>query len=232
MCAVPPPKACLFCCSTISAKAVLCHHCGKSQDTSRWRTLNPILTHPLVVLVLATVVGLPSVSAYFAKTQVREQARQQSSLNAVRAASQVERDLNAVQTLFYSFYYDFGKTRLAATDYAAAQHDLRQTLIQFWTNFDRNAWWWHHQLRAEAELTRALGDNERTRFERLLQDYQTNLNDTAVVVDQLWTHFIRESQPDPALSAAVVEKTTKRFLDLAEKRHGISAEIARFFADK
>jgi hypothetical protein len=138
MCAVPPPKACLFCCSTISAKAVLCHHCGKSQDTSRWRTLNPILTHPLVVLVLATVVG-------------------------------------------------FGKTRLAATDYAAAQHDLRQTLIQFWTNFDRNAWWWHHQLRAEAELTRALGNNERTRFERLLQDYQTNLNDTAVVVDQLWT---------------------------------------------
>src|SRR5262245_51810277 len=88
--------------------------------------------HPIVLVLIATLLSIPQVTKWIARNQATDDARTQKGLDAVAAAFQVERDLNVVTTLFYAFGRDFGVPRRTPDAYASAQHDLRQSLIQLW----------------------------------------------------------------------------------------------------
>lgn len=221
---------CPKCTSNISLEARRCRYCQSDiGPRSMWDMINTIVKHPLTLLAIATLISLPQITKAMARNQAAEEARIRKGLDAVAAAFQVERDLNASTTLFYSFDRDFARQRLPPEKYASAQNDLRQTLMQMWTTFDRDAWWWSDQVRLETSLLRGLDAHQLKTFQALTDAYKDNLIRTTRQVDRLWTHFIRKRQSSTEEAEALRKETYACFNALGDRRHELATRIAGFF---
>jgi len=193
-----------------------------------WRRFNEAVKHPLMLVAIGTLLSFPYFTEWVRQNQAAKEARTSKSLDTIAAEFQVERDLNAVTTLFYAFGRDFGRNRLSSAAYAAAQHDLRQSLMQLWATFDRDAWWWSGQVGLEAAHMRALDDQQRRAFDTLTSAYADNLIRTSAQVDRLWTHFLRGPQPLPADTETLTADTYTCFEALGNKRRALATRIAGF----
>jgi hypothetical protein len=230
----PAEPTCPRCLSSIPAKASRCRFCQADiGEKSQWgmtrEFLNAFMRHPIVLVLIATLLSIPQVTKWIARNQATEEARTRKGLDAVAAAFQVERDLNVVTTLLYAFGRDFGVPRRTPDAYASAQHDLRQSLIQLWGSVDRDAWWWHGQVGLETSLLRVLNEPQRRAFEALAAGYKNDLLLSTTQVDRLWTHFLRRRQPAAAETETLMRDTDACLRKLTEHRLHIATRIASFF---
>jgi len=157
--------------------------------------LPEVLKHPLIVLLLGSLIGsviVPYVSGRSARAGQIEELKMSSALAAVKNNNDVDRRLNILITTFGSFWKDTQET--TREDRKA---ELRTKIYGLYEEFDQTAWWWFDEARQQAKLLGLLSEEEASETEAISAQYNNSLGKSVAALDSVWQISLRQS-PSPS----------------------------------
>ena len=111
-----------------------------------------ILRHPLTVLLTGTLLTyllLPVISARLNRSRLLTEARLNRALEIISRSSEVEREINSLQTVLDTFHKDNLSGLSLQENRQSEQMRLRSEVQQRYLAFDNKAWWWYGNLHDE-----------------------------------------------------------------------------------
>src|SRR5438270_10956344 len=120
------------------------------QDIGRTSVLLEASKHPLVILLVGTLLGsvfIPEINSRATRAREFEELRAERALAAVKTNSEVDRLLNLLLTDFAYFWND-----TKDGEFESRRPELRAKIYETHKEFDRFAWWWFDQAWQEAAI--------------------------------------------------------------------------------
>lgn len=195
-------------------------------EKSQERTSLQILKHPLLILLLGTLLGsviVPYISGRSARAREIEELRVTSAVAAVQNGNDVDRRLNGLLTTFESFWKDTPEA-----ERAARKGELRSKIYSLYEEFDHTAWWWFDESRHQARLLGLLSEKEAIEAEALSSQYRHGLEEGVAAIDSAWQISLRQSPPpNDAEAAKVLTHARKRLDETRMERYLILEKFTR-----
>lgn len=175
--------------------------------------------HPLVVLVVATILGsvlIPYANGRFAKDSRLHDLKVSHAKQALQSASLTDRRLNLLLTEFAIFIK--GESR----NNSAARSALRERVYTLYAEFNRDAWWWYWPMMQEARLLHLVDEEAARSMGIATEAYAANLQESTTALDPLWALLLTDAtRPTPRDAAAVLASSTSRLMELQSARQEI-----------
>ena len=166
----------------------------KRQDTGRASTLLEVSKHPLVILLIGTLLSsifIPDINRRATRARELEERRAERALAAVKTNSEVDRLLNLLLTDFASFWNDTEEGK-----FESRRAELRPKIYETYKEFDRFAWWWFDQAWQEAVI---LGLIEKETIEKeedaAYSEYKDSLLASSSAINRIWDLSLRQTPP-------------------------------------
>ena len=173
--------------------------------------------HPLLVLAISTLIGsilVPYFSTRLTEQNRRSELRVSKALEAVRANTLTERQLNTLlnEVVLYA--------RDSVTPDVAARAAFRSRYFDAYAEFDRHAWWWYWPWLQELQILNIVNARETELLIRALTEYTKNL----VASLDVMRPIVSASSRKPLTSAErlkAIESMTKQMSALGYQRRDI-----------
>src|SRR5678815_2479939 len=175
--------------------------------------------HPLVVVVIATLLGsvlIPYANARFAKEGRLHELRFSHAKQALQSGSQTDRQLNMLLTEFAIFV----KEKSGGS--ASARSSLRERVYRLYAEFNRDAWWWYWPMVQEARLLHLVDEQDARSMGAAAEAYATNLEESTTALDPLWRLLLSDATRSTSRDvAALLATSLSRSNELQQARHEI-----------
>jgi hypothetical protein len=181
-----------------------------------WNTLGKRVSgffgHGLTLLAagaVLTYVLVPLVN----EARLLQEARIKKALEILETGSEVDANLNSLQTTLAIFHKDHSYERLPPDQYAAARHRALERMEARYLEFDKRAWWWLRRVEADARLLKVEG------FKDYSNKYMKSLIASTQKLDTFWTRLLRQnSNPQDPEIGRLVETTQEELTRLNLER--------------
>ena len=194
-----------------------------------------ILRHPLTVLLIGTCLSswlIPYVSGRIDHEKLIREARLKKAMEIIGDNAETERNLNRLLTTLEIFNKDNSGPAARFIDYRKEQKELRQIMIERYSEFDRQAWWWYSQIYVEAKILDIASPQELERLGKISNRYGENLKTSMTAVESLWNAFLRETyRPLDLRNADLVKQVRTKLSELNQERSELVIESAQIFAE-
>lgn len=179
--------------------------------------------HPLVVLVVATILGsvlIPYANTRFAKDSRLHDLRISHAQEALQSASLTDRRLNLLLTEFAIFIKDESRHN------SAARSALRERVYSLYAEFNRDAWWWYWPMVQEARLLHLVDEEAAQSMGSATEAYAANLQQSTMALDPLWALLLTDgNRSTPKDAAALLASSSSRLSELQSMRQEIMGRM-------
>jgi len=179
--------------------------------------------HPLVVVVIATLLGsvlIPYANARFAKENRLQELRFSHAKQALQSGSQTDRQLNMLLTEFAIFIKE------ESGGSASARSNLRERVYRLYAEFNRDAWWWYWPMVQEARLLHLVDEQDARSMSAAAEAYATNLEESTTALDPLWGLLLSDATRSTSRDVAtVLASSLSRSNELQQVRHEIIGRL-------
>jgi hypothetical protein len=200
-----------------------------AQDGENLGWYGSFLKHPLFLLLLGTVLSylvVPWISEISSHKRLVQEQRIDLAADILKQALQDDQQLSTIHTAFEIFY----KQQIAfSPGDPGAPKQLHENFAKLYSEFDRHAWWWDHDLPLKSALL-GLSLDRQNDIGKLHELYKQNLLKSVEQVEQLRVQFcVAHYHPKNARNAQVLDETKKALDHLAIDRGAIASQMARTF---
>jgi hypothetical protein len=197
----------------------------KKQSSKSTSTLLETSKHPLVILLVTTLLGsilIPDINSRATRARELEKLRAERALEAVKTNSEVDRLLNLLLTDFSSFWND-----TEDGNFESQRPELRAKIYKTYGEFDSFSWWWYEQAWQEAVILglidKKTSDKE---LEAAYAQYKDSLLASSIAIDRIWDASLRQTPP-PSREVAKKELAQARQQIWEARKNRLDA-LARF----
>jgi len=186
------------------------------------------LKHPFFLLLFGTILSclvVPWISEISSHRRLLQEQRVNLAADILKQALLDDQQLSTIHTTFEFFY----KEQIAfPLGDPSAPKQLHESFAKLYSEFDRHAWWWDHDLPLKSVL---LGLPDRQNDIRKLHDlYKQNLVESGKQVERLRKQFcVERYKPDDPENKKVLDETGTALEKLAIDRGSIAGNMARIF---
>lgn len=193
------------------------------------RELVVFMGMPFPLLLVGTVLSyllIPWISSRSTHRSLLKEGRVKQVTEILDQSVLVDKQLNSIHTAFELFE----KAAVSEpSQYKTAEGKLDSRFYDLYSEFDRPAWWWDHNLPVEARLL-DLPPGSEARIETLHEEYVKNLKDSTHEVDLLRGQFLVDGyKPGTKCNAEVLKDTDNELKNLATARGSIISKLAGLF---
>jgi hypothetical protein len=193
-----------------------------------------ISRHPIVVLAVGALITsllVPIVTHFMTQSQVTNMARRTKASEVLKQSNLINQRLNLIQTAMENFEHDVLPYSYSCSpdEFKNEQKELRKQIESLYADFNASAWFVFRDHSSEASILRILPADRIKEFNKLIDEYNVNLEATLTNLRVPWYEFLRVRlwQGDwPNVNM----KTTRHTSDeLRDKRTAIAERMARLF---
>ncbi|HKN69618.1 MAG TPA: hypothetical protein VJX30_01050 [Terriglobales bacterium] len=187
------------------------------------------LKHPFFLLLFGTILSclvVPWISEISSHRRLLQEQRVNLAADILKQALLDDQQLSTIHTTFEFFY----KEQIAfPLGDPSAPKQLHESFAKLYSEFDRHAWWWDHDLPLKSVLL-GLPSDRQNDIKQLHDRYKQNLFKSVEQVEKLRVQFCAARyQPNDPRNAQVLDETGKVLEDLAKDRGAIASQMARIF---
>jgi hypothetical protein len=184
---------------------------------------------PFPLLLVGTVLSylfIPWISSRSTHRSLLQEERVKQATEILDQSLLVDKQLNSIRTAFELFE----KAAVSEpSQYKMAEAQLNSRFYDLYSEFNRHAWWWDHNLPVEARLL-DLPPGSEARIGTLHEEYVTNLMDSTHEVELLRGQFlVQRYKPGDKCNAKVLKDTDKELKNLERARGCIISKLAGLF---
>ena len=155
----------------------------------RKRTLWDFSTHPLLLLLVGSIVGsilIPIVSERIGKKRVLQEARIKKAAeivdNNIRTLSQI----NSLITRLNMFHDDNVRLKPSPEKLGVFQDKLAEDMNSRYLEFEKTGWWWYRNLNDEAVILEIVSASGSQKLRDDINAYAQNINETVSAFGDFW----------------------------------------------
>lgn len=179
--------------------------------------------HPLVVLVIGTILGsilIPLINDRAARERKLEDLRAQRALAAIEASNDVDRKLSLLLTTFESFWKDTDEPT------QTTRSELRTRIYDLYGQFDLVAWWWFDESWQGARMVGLLDSHDSQEAERLSAAYSASLMESTRAISAVWKASLHAAPPSKEAMGQILHSTRLTLQKTRRKRFELVARLA------
>lgn len=194
-----------------------------------------ISRHPLVVLLVGAIITsilIPILTHFVTQLNAAETARRTKAVEVLKQANLVNQRLNLIQTAIENFEHDVLPYSLSPYDpeeFRSEQKELRKQIESLYADFNTSAWFVFRDLSAEASILRILPSDRVEKFNKLVDEYNMNLEATTTNLRPPWYEFLRVRRWPGDWPQVDMRENRARSDKLRNARTAIAHKMARLF---
>lgn len=192
--------------------------------------------HPLIILLVSAALSswlIPLITTQIDHEKLIREARLKKALEILDDSADTERNLNTLLTTLAIFQKDNAGPAARFSTVEKTQKELRTVMIERYTQFDRQAWWWSSQIHAEAKILEIASPQELDRLEEVTKQYSGNVKKTTEIIDSLWDSYLRKKyKPLDPVNEELLNGSWTKFHALKDERSKLVMESSQIMAKK
>jgi hypothetical protein len=194
-----------------------------------------ISRHPLVVLVVGAIITsilIPIVTHFVTQWNATYMARRTKAVEVLKEANLVNQRLNLIQTALENFEHDvlpYSVSPDNPEEFRSEQKELRKQIESLYADFNTSAWFVFRDLSAEASILRILPADRIEKFNKLIDEYNMNLEATTTNLRPPWYEFLRVRRWPGDWPEVDMKMNRARSDELRNTRTAIAEQMARLF---
>lgn len=148
-----------------------------------------VLRHPLLLLVIGSVIGsflIPWISQKTDRNRVLREARLKKAVEIVNNNTETISQLNVMVTRLGIFHKDNIRLKPGPDKLDALQDKLAEDMNTRYADFEKSGWWWYRSLNDEAVILEIVPPEGSDKLRNEVNAYADNITQTVAAFNDFW----------------------------------------------